>query len=159
MRKYRVYGKNAGVDYLRSNEKGAEDMAAPKDKEKFALWLYPETLEKVKELYREDDCISKSEFIEKAIRFYVGFLTAEDKSNFLPNMFLSNMRGIVAESDTRISRLLFKMSVEMAMMMNLLAIEYQVDPDVLERLRGECVKEVRRLNGSFSFEDAVEWQS
>ncbi|MBR5947944.1 MAG: hypothetical protein IKZ82_04735 [Clostridia bacterium] len=134
-------------------------MAAPKDKEKFALWLYPETLEKVKQLYKEDDCISKSEFIEKAIRFYVGFLTAEDKSNFLPNMFLSNMRGIVAESDTRISRLLFKMSVEMAMMMNLLAFEYQVDPDVLERLRGECVKEVRRLNGSFSFEDAVEWQS
>ncbi len=134
-------------------------MAAPKDKEKFALWLYPETLEKVKELYKEDDCISKSEFIEKAIRFYVGFLTAEDKSNFLPNMFLSNMRGIVAESDTRISRLLFKMSVEMAMMMNLLAFEYQVDPDVLERLRGECVKEVQRLNGSFSFENAVEWQS
>jgi len=134
-------------------------MAAPKDKEKFALWLYPETLEKVKELYKEDDCISKSEFIEKAIRFYVGFLTAEDKSNFLPNMFLSNMRGIVAESDTRISRMLFKMSVEMAMMMNLLAFEYQVDPDVLERLRGECVKEVQRLNGSFSFENAVEWQS
>lgn len=134
-------------------------MAAPKDKEKFALWLYPETLEKVKELYKEDDCISKSEFIEKAIRFYVGFLTAEDKSNFLPNMFLSNMRGIVAESDTRISRLLFKMSVEMAMMMNLLAFEYQVDPDVLERLRGECVKEVQRLNGRFSFENAVEWQS
>lgn len=134
-------------------------MAAPKDKEKFALWLYPETLEKVKELYKEDDCISKSEFIEKAIRFYVGFLTAEDKSNFLPNMFLSNMRGIVAESDTRISRLLFKMSVEMAMMMNLLAFEYQVDPNVLERLRGECVKEVQRLNGSFSFENAVEWQS
>lgn len=74
-------------------------------------------------------------------------------------MFLSNMRGIVAESDTRISRLLFKMSVEMAMMMNLLAFEYQVDPDVLERLRGECVKEVQRLNGSFSFENAVEWQS
>ena len=140
-------------------EKGDAYMAAPKDKEKFALWLYPETLEKVKQLYKEDDCISKSEFIEKAIRFYVGFLTAEDKSNFLPNMFLSNMRGIVAESDTRISRLLFKMSVEMAMMMNLLAFEYQVDPDVLERLRGECVKEVRRLNGSFSFEDAVEWQS
>ena len=73
-------------------------------------------------------------------------------------MFLSNMRGIVSESDTRISRLLFKMSVEMAIMMNLLAFEYQVDPDVLQRLRGECVKEVKRLNGSFSFEDAINWQ-
>lgn len=133
-------------------------MVAPKNKYKFALWLYPETLAKVKELYRKDDCVSKSEFIEKAIRFYIGFLTAEDKSNFLSNMFLSNMRGIVSESDTRISRLLFKMSVEMAIMMNLLAFEYQVDPDVLQRLRGECVKEVKRLNGSFSFEDAINWQ-
>ena len=114
-------------------------MAAPKDKYKFALWLYPETLAKVKELYRK--------FIEKAIRFYIGFLTAEDKSNFLPNMFLSNMRGIVSESDTRISRLLFKMSVEMAIMMNLLAFEYQVDPDVLQRLRGECVKDAIQLAG------------
>lgn len=139
-------------------KEGVENMAAPKDKYKFALWLYPETLAKVKELYRKDDCVSKSEFIEKAVRFYIGFLTAEDKSNFLPNMFLSNMRGIVSESDTRISRLLFKMSVEMAIMMNLLAFEYQVDPDVLQRLRGECVKEVKRLNGSFSFEDAINWQ-
>lgn len=82
-------------------------MAAPKDKYKFALWLYPETLAKVKELYRKDDCVSKSEFIEKAIRFYIGFLTAEDKSNFLPNMFLSNMRGIVSESDMLPHRDLF----------------------------------------------------
>lgn len=134
-------------------------MSAPKNKHKFALWLRPETLEKVKELYKEDDCISKSEFIEKAIRFYIGYLTAEDQSNFLPNMFLSNMRSIAAESDNRQSRMMFKMSVEMAMMMNLLAAFHDVDPDSLEKLRGECIKEVKRLNGSFSLKDAVEWQS
>ncbi len=134
-------------------------MSAPKNKHKFALWLRPETLEKVKELYKEDDCISKSEFIEKAIRFYIGYLTAEDQSNFLPNMFLSNMRSIAAESDNRQSRMMFKMSVEMAMMMNLLAAFHDVDPDSLEKLRGECIKEVKRLNGSFSLKDAVDWQS
>ena len=134
-------------------------MSAPKNKHKFALWLRPETLEKVKELYKEDDCISKSEFIEKAIRFYIGYLTAEDQSNFLPNMFLSNMRSIIAESDNRQSRMMFKMSVEMAMMMNLLAAFHDVDPDSLDKLRGECIKEVKRLNGSFSLKDAVDWQS
>ena len=134
-------------------------MSAPKNKRKFALWLYPETLEKVKELYKEDDCISKSEFIEKAVRFYIGYLTAEDRSNFLPNMFLSNMRSIAAESDNRQSRMMFKMSVEMAMMMNLLAAFHDVDADSLEKLRGECIKEVKRLNGSFTLEDAVNWQS
>lgn len=133
-------------------------MSVIPDKKKFALYLYPETLDKVKELYRKDDCISKSEFIEKAVRFYIGYLTAEDKSSYLPNMFLSNMRSIAAESDNRQSRMLFKLSVEIAMLQNLFAAFHDVDPESLERLRGECVQEVKRLNGSFSLKDAVDWQ-
>ena len=43
-------------------------------------------------------------------------------------------------------------------MMNLLASMQEVDDLTLNRLRGECVKEVKRLNGSFSFDDAVRWQ-
>ena len=134
-------------------------MSVPKDKIKFAAYLYPETLDKIKELYRGDDCSSKSEFIEKAVRFYIGYLTAEDKSNYLPNMFLSNMRAIASESDNRVSRMLFKLTVELAMVMNLMAANYEVDPETLERLRGSCVREVKRLGGSFSMEDAVDWQN
>lgn len=152
-----IQGLSEGLNIRKKGDENA--VSAPKNKHKFALWLRPETLEKVKELYKEDDCISKSEFIEKAIRFYIGYLTAEDQSNFLPNMFLSNMRSIAAESDNRQSRMMFKMSVEMAMMMNLLAAFHDVDPDSLEKLRGECIKEVKRLNGSFSLKDAVDWQS
>ena len=40
------------------------------NKKKFPLWVRPETLEKVEKIYREDDCRSRSEFIEKAIEFY-----------------------------------------------------------------------------------------
>ena len=125
---------------------------------RFAIYMYPETLDKIEQMYKKSDCSSRSEFIEKAIRFYIGYLTAEDKANFLPNMFLSNMRSIVSESDNRHSRMLFKMSVEMAIMMNILAAEFNIDQELLSKLRGSCVKEVKRLNGSFSMEDAVEWQ-
>ena len=133
-------------------------MSVSKDKIKFATYLYPETLDKIKELYRGDDCSSKSEFIEKAVRFYIGYLTAEDKSNYLPNMFLSNMRAIAYESDNRVSRMLFKLAVEQAMMMNIMAANYDIEPGTLSRLRGSCVEEVKRLGGSFSMKDAVEWQ-
>mgnify|MGYP002563085757 FL=1 len=133
-------------------------MSVPKDKIKFALYLYPETLERVRELYRQDDCISRSEFIEKAVRFYVGYLTAEDPSNYLPNLFLSNMRSIASESNGRTNRMLFKLAVEQAMMMNVLAANYDIAPETLARLRGSCVQEVKRLNGTFSLEDAVDWQ-
>ena len=139
-------------------KKGLLSMSIPKDKYKFALWLYPETLDKVKELYRQDDCKSKSEFIEEAIRFYVGHLTADDDTSYLPNALISNLKSIVAESDNRQNRMLFKLSVEMAMMMNVLAANSDIDEESLIRLRGECVKEVKRLNGSFSFDDAVDWQ-
>lgn len=133
-------------------------MAAPQDKQKFALWLYPDTLEKVKELYREDGCKSKSSFIEKAIRYYIGHITAQTDTSYLPNAFLSSMRAMVMDSENRQNRHLFKIAVEMAMMMNILAASQDIDPISLNRLRGECVREVKRLNGSFTFEDAVEWQ-
>lgn len=133
-------------------------MPTPKNKCKFALWLYPETLEKVKQLYTEDDCRSKSEFIERAVQFYIDHLTAEDQRSMLPNAMLSSMKSIVAESDNRISRLLFKMAVELAVTMNVVAASSDIDDITLERLKGECVKEVKRLNGNFTFRDANDWQ-
>ena len=110
-------------------------------------------------MYRQDDCRSKSEFIEKAIRFYIGCLTAEDGASYLPNAFLSNMKSIVSESDNRQSKMMFKLAVELAMLMNVVAASSEIDEISLARLRGECVQEVKRLNGNFRFEDAVEWQS
>ena len=38
-------------------------MPTPKNKRKFALWLYPETLEKIEQLYTADDGRSKSESV------------------------------------------------------------------------------------------------
>lgn len=129
-----------------------------KDKKKFPLWVYPETLDKVGRIYREDNCRSKSEFIEKAIEFYYGYFTSQDKRDYLSSVVTSTLKSIVAESDNRQGRLLFKLAVEIAIMQNLIAATQEIDPLSLERLRGECVREVKRLNGSFSFEDALNWQ-
>ena len=133
-------------------------MALPKDKQKFALWAKPETLEKVKETYRQDDCKSQSEFIEKAVRFYLGYLEAKHPQSYLPGMFLSTMKSMVSESDNRTNRMLFKLAVELAVTMNVVAASQNIDKVSLERLRGECVKEVKRMNGSFTFDDAYDWQ-
>ena len=127
-------------------------------KRKFALWIKESSLDLVKKLYREDNCSSQSEFIEKAILFYAGYLSTEDNKSYLPNVVTSTLKGIVAESDNRQNRMMFKLAVEMAVMMNVVASMQDIDKISLERLRGECVKEVKRLNGSFSFEDALEWQ-
>ena len=127
-------------------------------KKKFSLWGKPETFQKVEDWYKKANCLSRAEFIEKAVDFYVGYLSSNDNKEYLPNIVLSTLKGIVAESENKQSRALFKLAVEMAVMMNLMASLQEIDEVDLERLRGECVKEVKRLNGWFSFEDALDWQ-
>lgn len=133
-------------------------MPIPKDKQKFPLWAKPETLQSVKEIYQSDNCRSQSEFIEKAILFYIGYLTADRPKSYLPNMFLSTMKSIVRESNNRTGRLLFKMSVELSMLLNVAASMWDIDKSELARLRGNCIEEVKRINGTISFDDAVDWQ-
>lgn len=127
-------------------------------KARFTLRVEDSTYSSVKHWYKLDNCESMNEFIEKAILFYIGYLSAENRRSYLPNIVTSTLKGIVAESDNRQNRMLFKLAVEMAMMMNVLASAQNIDKLSLERLRGECVKEVKRTNGTFSFDDAVEWQ-
>lgn len=133
-------------------------MRIPKDKQKFPLWAKPDTLQSVKEIYQSDNCRSQSEFIEKAILFYIGYLTADRPKSYLPNMFLSTMKSIVRESNNRMGRLLFKLAVETSMLLNVAASMWDIDKSELARLRGNCIEEVKRINGTISFDDAVDWQ-
>lgn len=127
-------------------------------KRKFALWIKESTLDMVENIYKEDNCGSRSEFIEKAIIFYIGYLSSNDNSKYLPNILTSTLKSIVAESDNRMNRMIFKLAVELAMTMNVVAATQNIDKELLNKLRGECVKEVKRLNGSFSLDDAYNWQ-
>ncbi len=129
------------------------------NKIRFPLWLTPKTMESVKEAYKADDCRSQSEFIEKAINAYLGYLQAKDTQGMLPNSILSAMKAIENESDNRQNRILFKLAVEMAMMMNILAAYCEVNENDLETLRYNCIQEVKKINGMLRFEDACLWQS
>ncbi|MFQ7155876.1 MAG: hypothetical protein ACLRQR_03935, partial [Merdimonas faecis] len=46
--------------------------------------------------------------------FYAGYLSAEDNKTYLPNIVTSTLKSIVAESDHRQNRMIFKMAVELA---------------------------------------------
>ena len=127
-------------------------------KRKFALYIRESTLEQVRKWYSQDNCTSQSEFIEKAIQFYIGFISSENGSDYLPKIITSTLKGIVNESDNRISRILFKMAVEQAITMNVVAATCNISRDQIEKLRGTCVAQVKRTNGAYSFENAYDLQ-
>jgi hypothetical protein len=131
---------------------------ATNNKIKFPFWVTPKTMETVKEMYKDDDCRSQSEFIEKAINAYVGYLRADNSPGMLPNYMISTMKAIVDSSDTRMCRMMFKLAVEMAIMANILAANSEIKEESLSTLRQSCIDEVKRINGTLGFEDAYYWQ-
>ena len=127
-------------------------------KRRFQLWVMPSTLELADQYYRSDNCASKSEFIEKAILFYVGYVSSQQSQDYLTDVIPATVKGIVDESSNRMGRLFFKMAVELAVIENILAAVCEVDQQELKRLRGQCVEEIKRTNGMISFEQALQWQ-
>ena len=129
------------------------------DRRKFALWAKNSTLDMVKKIYKEDNCASQSEFIEKAIIFYCGYLASEEYKQYLPNVLVSTMQGSLDSFEDRMATLLFKIAVELCMVLHVTAATNQIDEDTLSRLRGLCVNEVKRLRGSVRLDDAVRFQN
>lgn len=136
----------------------AEEKINQTEKRKFALWISRDTIELAKKHYKDDNCSSASEFIEKAILFYLGFIFSQENQDYLADVIPSTVKGIVDESYNRMGRLLFKMAVEQAVISNILAAVCEVNQQELKRLRGQCVQEIRRTNGMISFEQALSWQ-
>ena len=135
-----------------------ENMAEKDLKRKFALWIRPSLLEEVESLYKSDNCASRSEFMEKALRFYMGYLSSQENQDYLAHVIPSTVKGIVDESSNRMGRLLFKLAVEQAVLSNILAAVCEVDHQELERLRNQCIQQIRKTNGMISFEQALRWQ-
>ena len=131
----------------------------PDDKVRFQMRISPETDQKIAAAMKLANSQSKNEFVENALIFYCGYLSAKNSDDFLPPTLVSAMRGTVQDSENRIARLLFKMTVELSMMMNVLAVGLEINADDLDRLRGQCVRDVKKSNGNITFKDAVEFQN
>ena len=135
-----------------------EETTKKEPKRKFVLWVKESTLEQVRNWYPQDNCSSQSEFIEKAIWFYIGYISSNNESDYLPKILISTLKGILNESDNRISRILFKLAVEQAIAMNVIAATNGITKEQLHSLRGTCVQEVKKTHGVYSFDDAFDFQ-
>ena len=69
------------------------------------------------------------------------------------------MQGSLDSFEDRMATLLFKIAVELSMMLHVTAAANEIDEDTLTRLRGLCVEEVKRLRGSVRLDDAVRFQN
>ena len=129
------------------------------EKVRFQMRIDPDTDRKVKAAMPLANCRSQNEFVETALRFYCDYLMASDCTTILPPIYLSALRGTVQNTENRICRLLFKLAVEADMMMNVLAYGMEISDDTLRDLRGHCVQNVKKTNGSVTLDAAVRFQN
>ena len=128
------------------------------NKDRTAIWLYPDTMERMDGWLTKDNCKSRSEFVEKALSFYMGYLASEDTSSYLSKALLAGVQGTLQNTEKRVSANLFRLSVETGMMMHLLATTLEVTDDELRSLRGRCVAEVKKTKGKITLDSAVKFQ-
>ena len=126
-------------------------------KERIPAWLYPSTLKAIDKAMYQANCKSRSEFLEHAAQMYAGYISADSAVEYLPAALVAALRATVEGSEMRISRLLFKLTVEIGMMMHVLAAGLEIDNSQLDELRWQCVQEVKKTNGGIKFKDVL-WE-
>jgi len=127
-------------------------------KEKITFWGSPEAKKLVEDHYQTDNCRSRTEFIEKAIRFYAGYLNTQHAESYLPRILADVLEGKLTSLGDRMGSLLFKLAVEQAIADNILSYYTDINEGTLKQLRNKCAQDVMRTNGKISFEDALKFQ-
>ena len=127
-------------------------------KKKHAFWLMPETKTLVEQMYAADNCKSQSEFVEKAIQFYAGYLNTKNASAFLPEVLSTILIGIMDDFAQRIGRQLYKVAVEQNLCNHILASDTDMDQRIYQLMRGRSVREVDSTNGRITFKEVLDFQ-
>ena len=127
-------------------------------KSKHGFWLAPETKNKIEIYYKIDNCKSQSEFLERAVNFYVGYICTQNASAYLPRMLSEILDGKFAVVTKKLGRMMFKHSVETNITNHILCADTDIDRQTYEHLRNRSVHEVLETNGELKFEDALQFQ-
>lgn len=98
-------------------------------KSRHSVWLSDEVWQEVDAFYKLDNCPTRNEFVEKALRQYCGRLHAERTSAYLPRALQEMLEGTLGVFGDRLGKLLFKLVVEHNMTNHLLGGDIDMTRD------------------------------
>ena len=126
--------------------------------ERTVVWLDAKLGPRMDGWLEADNCQSRSEFVDKALCFYMGYLGTEDNTAYLSQAILTAIQGTLDLNNHRLQTILFKCAVELNMLCHTIAAHFRADPIHTRELRAYAVDEVKHTNGRVSFESAVRQQ-
>ena len=126
------------------------------NKEKYAFWLTPEAKKMVESDVALGSCGSQSELVEKAVRFYDGYLKAQNAGAFLPHAVADVLEGTLGVFANRMAKLLFNLAVEHNITNHLLAADVDMTREDYNKMRGNSVREINSTRGTISLKDVIQ---
>ena len=100
------------------------------NKKSTTIWLRPSVISRMDGWLEADNCQSRSEFVDKALRFYMGYLGTEDNTTYISRAILTAIQGTLDDNNNRLCRILFKCAVELNMLCHTIAAHFRADPSV-----------------------------
>ena len=125
------------------------------NKVKITFRMDEETNQMIKAVFKQDNCTSQNEFIEKAIRFYISYITTSNNSEYLNPAIYHAIKSAIKESESRTANNIFRLAVELSITMNLLAEGMNIPSEHIREIRGRCIDTVKKQKGRYTFEDAL----
>ena len=122
-------------------------------KQKLAVHFTEYERAEIDRWYKATNCGSRTEFVEQAVNFYIGYLKTRETNFYLPPAVEAVMDGRLSTFKDRISRLLFKQAVELDMVMRISAAQYEWSDEDVEGLRASCTQEVQRTKGQLRYKE------
>jgi metal-responsive CopG/Arc/MetJ family transcriptional regulator len=133
-------------------------MMAEEKKERYPIWMRPDMVLEVDSMLKANDFRSRSEFVCKAVDFYIGYLSAKRSENYLLSTLVSVQENQLKLVERDISRILFKLAVETDIALNVTAHMSNIDMETLQTLRRKCVQDVKKTIGVINFDEAFRYQ-
>ena len=120
---------------------------------RIGVYISEELLDQCDAAAEKSGADSRSEFICDAIMHYIAVINMTENSRVLTPALESVIGSKIALTEDRISQLLFKLTVEIAVQNHLIAGRYRYEDGYLDSLRDYCVQEVKALNGRMDLKE------
>ena len=123
--------------------------------EKITVSLSGDTIKLADEKYADFGFANRSELINAAIREYISRDLMRQFTGELASVYQQIERSEIKELEQHLSKLSYKIAVQLAQIYMLLATAVEIPYDIDRSLRGKAVKQVNHLKGFVSISKAV----
>ncbi len=123
------------------------------------LTVTDELLERIDFQKENAKAKDRGDFTRKALEFYLSFLETSRNQDYLNQSVALGVRQGINDIEKQTMPNIFRLSVEMSMMWNILASVGKLTPREMRALRGDCVSAVRATKKRCSPESAMKYQN